>query len=77
MKKNIELTDKGTVLTVIIVLCLMYVMGFITSNQMKGETKFTKADIEVIDKTMRMYGDEIIVMKDKDGNLILNLGEID
>lgn len=77
MKKNVELTEKGTVLGVIIVLCIVYMIGFLTSSRKGSSVEFTRSDIQAIECAMEMYGDSVIVTKDKDGSLILNLGEID
>lgn len=77
MKKNIELTDKGTILGVIIVLCIVYILGFLTNGKFEKEVEFTKSDIQAIESAMGMYGDTVVVMKNKDGDLIINLGKID
>lgn len=77
MKKNIELTDKGTILAIIIALCVMYMVGFLTNGKFEKEVEFTKSDIQAIENAMGMYGDTVVVMKNKKGDLIINLGNVD
>ena len=39
-----------------------------------GTVKFTKSDIETISKVYNDYGDDVIVWKDRKGNIVVNIG---
>lgn len=74
MRKSVELSERGTILAVIVVLALVYILGFLT-NKKEENVEFTKSDIQAIESAMDMYGDTVIVTKDKDGGLVLKLGK--
>lgn len=77
-EKTIILNDKCIVLTVIIVLCLAFALGFMTSSRRKEEniTIFTREDLERIEKLQKMEDKEeseaeIYAYKDENGKLMI------
>lgn len=76
--KTIQWKDKGVLLTVILILCLVCAMGIISTNKKKGTdvTIFTQEDLERIVKLQQMEEEagskaEIYAYKDECGNLMI------
>lgn len=77
-EKTIQWKDKGVLLTVILILCLVCAMGIISTNKKKGMdvTIFTQEDLERIVKLQQMEEEagskaEIYAYKDEYGNLMI------
>ena len=73
---KIETNGKGILMIGCLVLSLTFILGWTMCSKTRGNVVFTKADIEAINTAISTYGDEIIVEKDKYGNLIINLGDV-
>lgn len=77
--RTIELNGKGILLVVIVILTLVFALGFMTSEKRRQEqdpTIFTREDLERIAQLQELEDDsksgaEICAYKDKDGNLII------
>lgn len=76
--KTIQWKDKGVLLTVILILCLVCAMGIISTNKKKGTdvTIFTQEDLERVVKLQQMEEEagskaEIYAYKDECGNLMI------
>lgn len=79
--KTVTLNDKGMLLTGIVILTLVFALGFMTcSKRQENEiTVFTKEDLNRIVRLQEMEdesesGAEICAYKDKDGNLMIGWG---
>ena len=77
--KTIELNEKGILLVVVVILTLVFALGFMTSEkrgQDQNPTVFTREDLERIAQLQEIEdnsksGAEIWAYKDKDGNLMI------
>lgn len=74
---KVEANIKGILTITGLILSLTFILGWTMCSRTGGNVVFTKADIEAINTAMSTYGDNITVEKDKYGNLILNLGNIE
>lgn len=70
-----EINTKGLLLLGFTVVILIFLVGYLSNSKSKEPVTFTGSDIEDINEAIEMYGDDILVTKDEDGNLIINLGE--
>ena len=76
--KTIQWKDKGVLLTVILILCLMFSMGVLSASKRKSGdvTIFTRDDLDRIVNMQQMEdetgsGAEIYAYKDEYGNLMI------
>lgn len=77
--KTIELNDKGILLVAVVILTLVFALGFMTSEKRRQDqdpTVFTRDDLERIAQLQEIEdnsksGAEICAYKDKDGNLMI------
>lgn len=75
---KVEANGKGILAIAGMILSLTFVLGWtMCAKTRDGNVVFTQADMKAINTAMETYGDEITVEKDRDGNLILNLGNVE
>lgn len=71
-----QVSTSGVILIVFIVVALSWSLGVFMSGIFGKGVTFTKEEFVSIEKAYEVYGDDITVTKDKNGNLIINiLGE--
>lgn len=75
--KKVEIGEKTTILVVIVILAILYLVGVFTGFKKERSVEFTITDIRAIESAMEIYGDTIIVSKNKKGELILNIRQIE
>ncbi len=77
MSEKVKLDEKTTLIIVVLILCLVFSLGFLTSKKEGGKdvTIFTEDDLNRITQLKEMEEDgseaEIFAYKDEDGNLMI------